>query len=1003
MRPVRLQIAGLRSWTTERELRFENVDLAAVVGPTGAGKSSILEAIVYALYNTSTYERRAGSLISSDAKTMSVTLDFEADGEQWRVTRSTSRGSYPPSVHKLACLSNPADHPMEEGEQAVNVAVEQLIGLDRDQFLTAVLLPQGRFQTLLMATPGIRSAILKGVFRLDELDELRERAGRMRRDEVEPILETRRHERSLLLPDPEAALVQATGEMERSSTKLGLLTEIKGRYDEIVQRAANLRQEAVDLRDRATSIATAANEVPRLEAALELDVELAQQEAELHGLRDGQIAHRTETQAQLDSAAEAGVTIETLASARSALQNATTSLPKLEADAGNLKESLEVLASDRAALTTASEAFEAQRSELAASQESLPAAKDAADDASAALADATEKLRLVRAVVAQREAAGSRLQQVERELESARSASVQAAADAASAKAAAEGAHAVFEAARSAHEAAHLAAGLKPGEPCPVCQRELPGDFKAPKAPSVLDSAEAEAKRLRGVHEEAADKAAKAIAKTETLEQQAGPCRDAVTAAEASELEARAAASALFADLDLAQSDADLLVTLREAATAASAAYETAGKEVAAKAAQVTAEEKAIAERTRSLEERGTQLAREGERIESALQTISEALAALPAEYRTASSATSELEELGTRCAERLAELQELEKATRVTTGEIEKIDGQIAAVLKRRADEIDSPRRDAASQARDLALKLGEAKESLKLPKQPADTAALTAHAGWVTKIVDLALASAAELQAKAAAAEASAGEAVKAAEEVLKAAAEVAERELSEADEFERELNSVRATLLASERARNTAVEQIPKAARLDESIVQLARRRDALDELTACLGDGHFIKWLVERRQQLLLAVSSEILAAMTGDRYRFAADFTIIDGRTGVGRHPSTLSGGESFMASLSLALGMAEIAARGGGRIGSLYLDEGFGTLDPNTLDEAITALELRARSGQMILIVSHVPTIAQRIDRVLQVRPDATGAIPEWLDDYDREALLLDAVSVEVS
>jgi len=186
------------------------------------------------------------------------------------------------------------------------------------------------------------------------------------------------------------------------------------------------------------------------------------------------------------------------------------------------------------------------------------------------------------------------------------------------------------------------------------------------------------------------------------------------------------------------------------------------------------------------------------------------------------------------------------------------------------------------------------------------------------------------------------------------------------------------------------------------LDAQIDKLRSRRESLEEVARLLGDSQFIKWLVGRRQQLLLVVASEIFAGMTGDRYRFATDFTIIDGRTGIARNPRTLSGGEGFMASLSLALGMAEIAARSGGRIGSLYLDEGFGALDPNALDEAISALELRARSGQMILIVSHVPAIAQRIERILQVRPDPTGSSAEWLDDEDRESLLVEAATVEV-
>src|SRR5581483_1849624 len=105
----------------------------------------------------------------------------------------------------------------------------------------------------------------------------------------------------------------------------------------------------------------------------------------------------------------------------------------------------------------------------------------------------------------------------------------------------------------------------------------------------------------------------------------------------------------------------------------------------------------------------------------------------------------------------------------------------------KRRADEVDSPRREAANHARDLALKLREAKQSLTLPKQPADTAALSAHTEWVARIIEQAKATAGELQDEATAAESSAGEAAKAADEVLKAATEVVERELLTADEFE------------------------------------------------------------------------------------------------------------------------------------------------------------------------------------------------------------------------
>lgn len=65
-------------------------------------------------------------------------------------------------------------------------------------------------------------------------------------------------------------------------------------------------------------------------------------------------------------------------------------------------------------------------------------------------------------------------------------------------------------------------------------------------------------------------------------------------------------------------------------------------------------------------------------------------------------------------------------------------------------------------------------------------------------------------------------------------------------------------------------------------------------------------------------------------------------------------------------------------------------------------DETITALEVRARSGQMIFVVSHVPAIAQRIERLLEVRPEPSGSTAEWLDNEDRESLLTEAVIADV-
>jgi exonuclease SbcC len=95
--------------------------------------------------------------------------------------------------------------------------------------------------------------------------------------------------------------------------------------------------------------------------------------------------------------------------------------------------------------------------------------------------------------------------------------------------------------------------------------------------------------------------------------------------------------------------------------------------------------------------------------------------------------------------------------------------------------------------------------------------------------------------------------------------------------------------------------------------------------------------------------------------------------------------------------------MAELAARSGGGIGSLHLDEGFGPLDPNALDEAIEALQNRAKTGQMIMVISHVPAVAENIERVLQVSPSPAGSSAEWLGEAERDALLLTAAAADAA
>src|SRR4051794_351657 len=166
MRPLTLIIDGLRSFRRPATLNFSDVDLLAIVGDTGAGKSSILEAITYALYSAATWTGQPGELIADGVRTMKVALTFGADGKRWQVTRSMSRDGYPAPVHRLVCED---DGVVLNGRNDVNAAIERLVGLDCKAFLQSVVLPQGRFAELLKATPGDRGKILQNIFRVDEL------------------------------------------------------------------------------------------------------------------------------------------------------------------------------------------------------------------------------------------------------------------------------------------------------------------------------------------------------------------------------------------------------------------------------------------------------------------------------------------------------------------------------------------------------------------------------------------------------------------------------------------------------------------------------------------------------------------------------------------------------------------------------------------------------------------------------------------------------------------
>lgn len=163
------------------------------------------------------------------------------------------------------------------------------------------------------------------------------------------------------------------------------------------------------------------------------------------------------------------------------------------------------------------------------------------------------------------------------------------------------------------------------------------------------------------------------------------------------------------------------------------------------------------------------------------------------------------------------------------------------------------------------------------------------------------------------------------------------------------------------------------------------QAAGERFALyNTLTSDLVPSQFLGYLLADERATLASIGSERFQQLSGGRYRFKDEnFVIADlSAAEAERNPDTLSGGESFLASLSLALALAEMVTREGGRLDAFFLDEGFGSLDEEHLDLAMEGIErLVAESeDRLVVIVSHVPALKERIeDLVILDRNPATG------------------------
>ncbi|MFI5960453.1 AAA family ATPase [Cryptosporangium sp. NPDC051539] len=994
MRPESLTVCGCRSYVQPQTFDLSGKDFVAVIGDTGSGKSSILDAICYALYNRPSWPDGSVSDLVADGGdgTLSVSLTFSVAGTVWRVDRSTTPRAAAPT-HRLIRVDDGAV--VATGARDVTAQIKRIIGMDYGAFLKSVMLPQGRFQELLRMGDTDRGKILKSILGLDQISTVRDHAQAVH-TRLAGRLTAYRLRRGEFLADPGAALADAGDRLDiaqrRLDTYLAAQREVEA---SAVQEARAVTRQAAYERAR-SRLAEALRPAGdgRYHALLRADAEIAERRRDLDDQRAAAVARRDPLRLELDEAGRAGTGAAELAGMTATLAMLADQIPELRGRDQRL-------AIEAAAIEAAEEEIGRRRSALATLARSYDEAREAAADASdeydVAARDhqsAVTCLEAVRLAESDRDEAEQRIAAARRDLEADRNRAQETRRAAETADAdwiRREQEHAE---ALKAHAAVSAAEGSGPGDPCPVCVSPLPDDFVAP-VPHVAVEATADAVRRAG------KAAAEATARASTAAEAARRTEHETLAtavrghAEAVEAVTQAVARAepWFGPLDSMASEEELLGPTLTALDTADDDRRAAEEEEARRhdvhtraAAQLPVSEQAITQRR-------NELTKQREEQTRGIDGLTRAAQSLPAAFRPGSELSIEDVRQALDSAQRhQAKLRQIEDDVAALDSELRSHDRAEHRLDQERTRRVTEP----AHQLRhELSLMLDRAEEAAELldverPAPCPPELSLAEEAAWAATadaraqvLLDGCAQAVADAQAEAETAR-------RRADLVMKGCDAESDDDL---EQLVRDAHTARANASAQIA---TARAHRPLTDELDRRITAAAPTVDALADLVTLLADGKFVAEAVRRRQHTLLTIGHHLLMTISGGKLGFAANFQIIDTGTGSPRSVKTLSGGETFQASLALALAVVELAGRASGRVDALFLDEGFGTLDSGVLRDALNALAGHTTSGRMVTVISHMRAIAEIAEHVLVVERTPLGSRAHWAGPDEREQIIND-------
>lgn len=947
MRPLALEVEGLTAFRHPQSVDLADLDLFVITGPTGAGKSSVLDAMTLALYGRVCRAERPAELkdlITHNSKVAKVQLDFEVGGKRYRITRRLpSRGS------PAAVLEREEDGELlldveASGARAIDRRIEDLLGLDFDAYTKAVLLPQGRFHEFLSGEASNRRTILTRLLELERYAQMGSLA-RQKAREMEIRLEgwkTRLDE----------DYADATAES---------LAEARERVVQTESKASGLEASFSAINTAVDQVRVCEERIQSLRAAVEPIEGLM---TEIQTLREGLSTvnrRERESAAALDGAQEA------LDRARRLRSEAEQTLREALERHGNEAVLTELLQATRTVAVETEKLgavevdlaqIKGEREERARALTDARAAKQEADEVVESCRARGEELReafdLAQKMLAYADARGHhRLAEDEAKtaIDELRAASE-----------ARDRARQALEHLQRQHQAADLQRHLQVGDSCPVCEQVVE---TLPKGQLELDAL---------IHEAAAT-LSEAEARRRTAEEDASVRRGELFAAEAamndllkslpagSEPQDRAGAQAAVGETESALARTrDEFRAAVEGQRQSEEALENASRDLVAAETRSEERERESGDLRRRIDEAHAHLIpRFGEQLPLDVASKLEQQLAHVKGLRDAAEAAIQAHD---------ESVSELERA-RLEQQEVQR--------------ELDGLKMQVA-QVRAVALQAAQSIQA-RVPDAPL-VPGVDSDRGLKEQLDGV---SALCLSTSEAAGKAIAGENLRI-ESLRARMVEIAQvhglpvegvspEEISEC---------VAASLKRAERERDLAADRITnlerrieKRAEIEQAIAAEQQERGLHVRLALELQSDRFIAYVLGESMSTLAAIATVELKKITGGRYSVEpreTNFVVVDHENADERRSvATLSGGETFLASLALALALSgsvrDLAGNAAAaRVESMFIDEGFGALDGETLDTAVDALERLAEEHRMIGVISHVPALAERIQAGLDVR-----------------------------